>query len=106
MVASQQSPAALASSDRTDPNMVAKWYRFGMTRQIAVRLPDDIVDFVDRLVADGYAESRADVVTRALTRERRRELAARDAELLASAAPSADLDRLAAWAGGHHPDLD
>ena len=77
-----------------------------MSKQIAVRLPDDLVDFVDRMVADGQAASRADLVTRALTRERRRELAARDAVVLSRSSPSADLDRLAAWAGGRSPDLD
>lgn len=71
-----------------------------MSKQIAVRLPDDVVAFVDQLVAGGHAASRAEVVTRALTRERRRELAARDAEILSGSKPSADLDRLSEWAGG------
>jgi len=67
-----------------------------MREQIAVRLPDDIVDFVDVLVSDGKAGSRAVVVTRALQRERRRSAAARDAAILAQADPDADLDSLAA----------
>ena len=49
-----------------------EWYRFGMSKQIAVRLPDHLVEFVDGLVTDGEAKSRAAVVTRALERERRR----------------------------------
>jgi Uma2 family endonuclease/predicted transcriptional regulator len=56
-----------------------------MSRQIAVRLPDDLVDFVDAVVDSGAERSRATVVTRALERERRRVIAARDAEILARA---------------------
>ena len=37
-----------------------------MTTQIAVRLPDEIVEFLDQLVAQGDAKSRAAAVTRAL----------------------------------------
>ncbi len=69
-----------------------------MSRQIAVRLPNDIVEFVDRLVDRGQASSRAVVVTRALERERRREIAARDAAILAQAGSDPDLDSLAEYA--------
>ncbi|MDQ2883944.1 MAG: ribbon-helix-helix domain-containing protein [Actinomycetota bacterium] len=66
-----------------------------MSRQIAVRLPDDIVDFIDQLVDNGQASSRAVVVTRAIDRERRREIAARDAAILARIGADPDLDGLA-----------
>jgi Arc/MetJ-type ribon-helix-helix transcriptional regulator len=66
-----------------------------VSTQIAVRLPEDLVAFIDRLVADGRAPSRAAVVSRALQRERRRELAARDAAILAAVAEDDDLDALA-----------
>jgi len=66
-----------------------------MSKQIAVRLPQDIVDFVDELVRDGKADSRASVVRRALERERRRSIAARDAKILAGAGADADLNSLA-----------
>jgi Arc/MetJ-type ribon-helix-helix transcriptional regulator len=66
-----------------------------MSKQIAVRLPDDLVDFVDSLVKDGKAGSRATVVTRALERERRRAIAAQDAAILARAGADTDMDRLA-----------
>lgn len=66
-----------------------------MSRQIAVRLPDDIVDFVDALIRDGKADSRAIVVRRALERERRREIAAQDAAILAESGTDADMDMLA-----------
>ena len=62
--------------------------------QIAVRLPEELVEFIDRLVADGRASSRAAVVSQALQRERRRELAARDAAILAVNGDD-DLDVLA-----------
>lgn len=70
-----------------------------MSTQIAVRLPDELVRFLDDLVSDGRATSRADVVARALRRERRRELAARDAVILARLVhEDDDLDDLAAHA--------
>lgn len=69
-----------------------------MTTQIAVRLPDDLVAFVDGLIRDGDATSRAAVVARALDRERRRRVAARDAAILAGAGDDADLDSLSEFA--------
>lgn len=66
-----------------------------MSKQIAVRLPDDIVDFVDEVVSDGQASSRAAVVARALERERRRAIAARDAAILERAGRDRDMDSLA-----------
>jgi Arc/MetJ-type ribon-helix-helix transcriptional regulator len=66
-----------------------------MSKQIAVRLPDDLVDFVDEIVDSGAGRSRAAVVTRALERERRRVLARRDAEILARAGQDAELLGLA-----------
>jgi len=77
-----------------------------MTKQIAVRLPDDIVDFVDGLVSQGKANSRAVVVTRALERERRRAVAARDAAILAEAGEDRDMDSLARHAAGTPLDLE
>lgn len=56
-------------------------YRNGMSKQIAVRLPDDLVEFLDEVVASGRFESRAAVVTRELRRFQRRVAAERDAEI-------------------------
>ena len=70
-----------------------------MTMQIAVRLPEELVQFIDRLVAEGRVPSRAAAVSQALQRERRREVAARDAAILA-AQPDDDLDSLAEHAVG------
>lgn len=69
-----------------------------MSRQIAIRLPDDLVAFVDDLVSRGDATSRAAVVARALERERRRKVAERDAAILAHAGTDTDLDSLAEYA--------
>ena len=66
-----------------------------MTKQIAGRLPDELVDFVDGIVESGAARNRASVVTRALERERRRVVAARDAEILARAGADPELAGLA-----------
>jgi Arc/MetJ-type ribon-helix-helix transcriptional regulator len=75
-------------------------YHNGMTKQIAVRLPDELVDFVDDVVGSGAERSRAAVVSRALERERRRELAARDAEILARTGPDPQLAGLAEHVAG------
>jgi len=69
-----------------------------MSRQIAVRLPDEIVDFLDEVVDSGAGRSRASVIGQALERERRRAVAARDAEILARSAPDRDLAALAEYA--------
>lgn len=76
-----------------------------MSKQIAVRLPDDLVDFVDSVVAQGEQRSRAAVVTRALERERRRAIAARDAEILAAQGPYPDLPALAGYLTSQLIDL-
>lgn len=76
-----------------------------MSKQIAVRLPDELVEFVDGLVSDGAAQSRAVVVTRALQRERRRTIAARDAAILMRAGDDADMESLARHVAGAPLDL-
>ena len=77
-----------------------------MSKQIAVRLPDDIVEFVDALVRDGKADSRAVVVRRALERERRQAIAAQDAAILARSGSDADMDELARHVAGVPPALE
>ena len=59
------STEVVASAAKVQTACIPKWYRFGMSVQIAVRLPDELVDYVDALVREGAA-SRAAVVTRAL----------------------------------------
>jgi Arc/MetJ-type ribon-helix-helix transcriptional regulator len=81
-----------------------------MSTQIAVRLPDEIVAFVDREVGEKRADSRAAVVLAALERERRRCLAARDAAILAAEKPDQpdgdDMDSLARYATDLPTGLD
>jgi Arc/MetJ-type ribon-helix-helix transcriptional regulator len=76
-----------------------------MSKQIAVRLPDDLVDFVDEIVDSGGGRSRAAVVIRALRRERRRALAERDAEILAELGPDPELAGLAEHVAGLPRDI-
>lgn len=77
-----------------------------MSTQIAVRLPDEIVAFIDDEVRGQHARSRAAVVLRALERERRRRLAERDAEILAAAGGQPDLDELAGHCAHSALDID
>lgn len=77
-----------------------------MSKQIAVRLSDELVAFVDERVDAGVERSRAAVVERALERERRRLIAARDAEILARTEPDEDLEALAAHVARRPPDAD
>lgn len=77
-----------------------------MSTQIAVRLPDSMVEFLDRLVAEGQATSRASVIERALAREFRHQLAARDAAILAEAGADHDMDSLAGYVARTPLDVD
>jgi hypothetical protein len=61
--------------------------------------------FVDEVVDSGAERSRAAVVARALTRERRRASAARDAEILSRTGPDPELRGLAEQAAGLPSDL-
>jgi Arc/MetJ-type ribon-helix-helix transcriptional regulator len=77
-----------------------------MSTQIAVRLPDETVAFLDRLVTEKKAASRAEIIARALERERRREMAARDAAILAESGEDPDLAGLIRYMTGHPVDPD
>lgn len=72
-----------------------------MSTQIAVRLPDEMVDFLDQAVADGRAPSRAAIVASALEREMRRMIAEADAVILTSSGSADDLDTLVDWVVQH-----
>lgn len=73
----------------------------GMTTQIAVRLPDEMVAFLDRTVASGRAPSRAALVAAAVEREMRRQAAERDAQILRENGPDDELDELVQWSSTH-----
>ena len=77
-----------------------------MSTQIAVRLPDDTVAYLDRLVREKKASSRAEIIERALERERRREIAARDAAILAESGEDPDLAGLIRHMTQHPVDPD
>jgi len=79
----------------------APTYYRTMSTQIAVRLPDELVAFLDRTVASGQAPSRAAIVASAVEREMRRLLAERDAHLLREHGGADDLDDLVQWTTTH-----
>jgi antitoxin MazE3 len=72
-----------------------------MTTQIAVRLPDEMVAFLDRTVATGKATSRAALVVVAVEREMRRLAAEQDAQVLREHGTADDLDDLVQWSSTH-----
>jgi Arc/MetJ-type ribon-helix-helix transcriptional regulator len=76
-----------------------------MSTQITIRLPEELVEFVDNQVNAGDAASRAAVVAVALRHERRRLAAVRDAAIYASTEPDEDLNALARW-GAAQPQAD
>ena len=63
-----------------------------MSTQIAVRLPDELVAYVDQAVASGRVRSRAELVARLIARDARRQRA------------EEDLQRLTEAGALHHPD--
>ena len=74
--------------------------------QIAVRLPDDLVDFLDELVASGDEASRASIVTRALKREKRRLGTLKDVEILKRLGEDFELVEFAEYSSRNRPELD
>ncbi|MGA8046636.1 MAG: ribbon-helix-helix domain-containing protein [Dermatophilaceae bacterium] len=72
-----------------------------MSTQIAVRLPDEMVAFLDRTVATGKAPSRAALVASAVEREMRRLAAEHDAQVLRTQGAADDLDDLVEWTATH-----
>lgn len=79
---------------------------FSMSIQIAVRLPDEVVAFLDQTVADGKAPSRAAVVTSAVERHMRLLMAQADAEALRRHGPADDLDPVVHWTAAHATSED
>jgi Arc/MetJ-type ribon-helix-helix transcriptional regulator len=64
-----------------------------MSTQITIRLPEDLVEFVDAQVVAGLATSRADLVAKLLRRQ------------VARARAVADLEIIRAHDGVPYPDL-
>lgn len=72
-----------------------------MSIQIAMRLPPDVVEYLDRAVAEGRTRSRAALVSAALVRQMRFDTAVADATLLREHGPEDDLDDLVDWTTSH-----
>lgn len=66
-----------------------------MSTQIAVRLPDELVAYVDRAVAAGRVRSRAELVARLIERDARRQHAEDDLTVLAEKGLLRDPEALA-----------
>ncbi len=85
---------------------IPKQYHIGMTKQIALRLPDELVEFLDGLVASGRFDSRAAVVSRELKRLQRRLLAEKDAEIYRTQGEDPELAGLAEYISRNPVPLD
>jgi Arc/MetJ-type ribon-helix-helix transcriptional regulator len=66
-----------------------------MSTQIAVRLPDELVAYVDQAVAAGRVRSRAELVSQLIARDARRQRAEEDLQRLIDAGALQDPDALA-----------
>ncbi len=66
-----------------------------MSIQIAVRLPEDLVAYVDQAVAEGRVKSRADLVARLIARDARRQRAEEDLQRLVEQGSLYDKELLA-----------
>ena len=66
-----------------------------MSIQIAVRLPDELVAYVDQAVAAGRVKSRAELVSRLIARDARRQRAEEDLQRLLEAGALEDPESLA-----------
>jgi Arc/MetJ-type ribon-helix-helix transcriptional regulator len=79
-----------------------------MSTQIAVRLPDAQVAFLDREVALGHASSRAQLVSKALRRMEREGIAARDLEVIIASGGNAysELEGMLEQLVGTYPAIE
>jgi Arc/MetJ-type ribon-helix-helix transcriptional regulator len=77
-----------------------------MTVQITVRLPDELVEFVDALVAEGAVKSRAEAINWALMRDRRRRRALADIEILRRHGEDPELQALTDFASANPVELE
>ena len=77
------------------PSRIPKRYHRGMSTQIAVRLPDELVAYVDQAVASGRVRSRAELVSRLIARDARRQRAEEDLQRLIDAGVLEDDEALA-----------
>ena len=86
--------------------MNPKMVPFVMSTQIAVRLPSEVVEFIDSLVDQGAVKSRAAFIATAIARERRHRAAEADVEILLRLGNDPDLDALTAYQTARPLELD
>ncbi len=78
-----------------------------VSTQISVRLPDQLVAELDRLVTSGQVASRVEVVESALERELRRRQYERDAHIYRTQGEDPEVEEFLRWANSRPgPDLD
>jgi Arc/MetJ-type ribon-helix-helix transcriptional regulator len=77
-----------------------------VSTQIAVRLPDELVVYLDQAVAAGRAKSRADLVARLIAREARRQRAEEDFLRLVDAGALHDEEALAIARATSHRHIE
>lgn len=68
-----------------------------MTVQVAVRLPEAVVERMDVAIQRGWAKNRTRFITNALERDIRRMSAEQDRQILQQKGAADDLDELVAW---------
>ncbi len=77
-----------------------------MTKQITVRLPDELVVFLDELVESGRFESRAAVVIRELKRLQRRIVAEKDNAIYRTEGEDPEIVAIVKHMSRNHPPME
>lgn len=79
-----------------------------MSIQIAVRLPDEQVAFLDREISQGRASSRAELVSKALRRMQRERIASADLEVIIASGgnPYSELEGMLEQLVATYPAID
>ncbi|MDD7385242.1 MAG: ribbon-helix-helix domain-containing protein [Actinomycetaceae bacterium] len=77
-----------------------------MSVQVALRLPEQVVELIDRTVTSGAAKNRTEFIESAIERDLRRRIALHDADVLRSAGTDSDLESLAVWAANNTVPLE
>jgi Arc/MetJ-type ribon-helix-helix transcriptional regulator len=79
-----------------------------MSIQIAVRLPDEQVAFLDREISQGHASSRAELVSKALRRMERERIASADLEVIIASGgnPYSELEGMLGQLVATYPAID
>jgi len=79
-----------------------------MSIQIAVRLPDEQVAFLDREISQGHASSRAELVSKALRRMQRERIASADLEVIIASGgnPYSELEGMLEQLVATYPAID